>query len=310
MDPPAVGVACPGLPAEIATRYLAFDSDRAAYNRDIYLVRADGTQLTRITSTPAAEYDPAFSFDAKRLAYVSNETGSDQVYIRDFSDGSIRQLTNQAGGADQPAWSHDGKRLAFHSGISVYMIDADGMNQQLVSQGVNDYNPDEYPSFSADGTQLVFDRGNQIEAIRIDGSNRRLIVQAAADPENSPAVSPDGYNVAFAMGCMIPRIAVVPFAGSPATACMVTFVSVAENGAAHRPAWGPSNYLAFEQANATPSGASASGAAGQAAAFGGTRIVISAGPGANPCDVVSGPYRNLNPTWATTDFVPPAPASP
>jgi hypothetical protein len=34
----------------------------------------------------------------------------------------------------------------------------------------------------------------------------------------------------------------------------------------------------------------------------GVRIALSQGPGSTPCDVVSGPAKNLNPTWAPEGF--------
>ena len=41
------------LPAEAGARWIAFDSDRAVGNRDIYLTRADGSELVRLTTEPS-----------------------------------------------------------------------------------------------------------------------------------------------------------------------------------------------------------------------------------------------------------------
>jgi hypothetical protein len=48
------------LPPEAAGRWIAFDSNFGGDNRDIYLVRADGSVLGRLTTDPSAEKEPAF----------------------------------------------------------------------------------------------------------------------------------------------------------------------------------------------------------------------------------------------------------
>ena len=48
----------PPEPIGLAARWLAFDSDRGTFNRDLYLVRGDGSDVTRLTSESSTEKDP------------------------------------------------------------------------------------------------------------------------------------------------------------------------------------------------------------------------------------------------------------
>ncbi len=71
------------------------------------------------------EYEPALSPDGRWLAYVSDESGLPEVYVRPFpntADGKW-QISNDGG--VEPAWSHDGSELFFRSldGQSIEVAD-------------------------------------------------------------------------------------------------------------------------------------------------------------------------------------------
>lgn len=286
---------CTDLPDGVAQRWLVFDSDRESYNRDLYLVKADGSGLVRLTSEPSSELDAAFAPDGQRLAFASDASGSMQIYVLELESGKRTQLTQLAAGADQPSWSADGKQIVFHSSASVFIMQADGSGQREVARGLDDFNAFKNPSLAADGSEVVFDRNNEIDAAHLDGSQQRYVVRNWTTTEETPAVSPDGHNVAYAVRCASEeQIAVVPFAGMAADPCQVTFATAPDIGAARNPAWGPDNLLAFERGiteNNVPQR---------------TTIAITMGPGKPVCDVIGGPYQSHGPSWAPAGFSPPA----
>jgi TolB protein len=287
-------VAC-ALPADAAARWIAFDADRVPYNRDIYVVRADGSQIVRLTSDPTTEADPAFSNNGATLAFASDRSGTMQIYAMDLGTKSVRQLTTLQNGADQPSWSRDDTQIVFHSGASVYVMNADGSNSRIVGTGLDDFNAYKYPSFSADGTQVVFDRNNEIDALSVNGGGFRYVVQNWTTTEETPAVSPDGVNVAFGVDCAgAEQIEVTPFAGYLADPCKGEFVTPVVGGGTRRPAWGPDGVIAFEEAMS----ASIDGGFPPAA------IGISTAPGSAPCDLVTGPGDSRNPNWAPAGYQP------
>ncbi|MFB9352786.1 hypothetical protein ACFFUA_36240 [Streptomyces heliomycini] len=76
--------------------------------RDLWLVRTDGTGLTRLTDTPADEEDPTVSPDGRRIAYAGDgdPSAGRQIYVRDLSGGGAARVTGSAGGtASEPAWN-------------------------------------------------------------------------------------------------------------------------------------------------------------------------------------------------------------
>jgi serine/threonine-protein kinase len=83
---------------------------------DIHMLQLTGNRHERpLITTPFDEGDAAISPDARSIAYVSNATGRDEVYVRPFPnvDEGLWQISN--GGGTQPLWSRDGRELFFRS---------------------------------------------------------------------------------------------------------------------------------------------------------------------------------------------------
>jgi serine/threonine-protein kinase len=70
--------------------------------------------------TPFDNRYPAFSPDGRWLAYVSNEGGTYQVYVRAFQDNGGKWQISNAGGA-YPLWSRGGNELFFRTADSQIM---------------------------------------------------------------------------------------------------------------------------------------------------------------------------------------------
>ena len=67
------------------------------------------------------ERAPGISPNDRWLAYVSDETGRDEVYVRPFPEGSGRWLISAAGGTE-PRWSRDGKELFYRNADTLFAV--------------------------------------------------------------------------------------------------------------------------------------------------------------------------------------------
>jgi Tol biopolymer transport system component len=65
---------------------------------------------TPLLTTPYNEYYPALSPDGRWLAYVSDESNRNEVYVRPFAGPGGKVLVSQGGGTE-PIWSRDGREL-------------------------------------------------------------------------------------------------------------------------------------------------------------------------------------------------------
>jgi hypothetical protein len=82
---------------------------------DVMRVPIDGnSQPTPLVRTPFLEGYGKVSPDGRWLAYVSNESGKPEIYVRPLGGGAGRVRVSPSGGT-QPRWQRDGKALYFVS---------------------------------------------------------------------------------------------------------------------------------------------------------------------------------------------------
>jgi tricorn protease len=70
----------------------------------------------RVTNTPYRESDISWSPDSRRLLYISDRHGDEEVYMYDFLKYTEVRLTNSSGAKSSPTYSPDGKWIAYGRG--------------------------------------------------------------------------------------------------------------------------------------------------------------------------------------------------
>jgi TolB protein len=106
-----------------------------------------------------AEYSPAFSPDGHKLAFISDRSGTADIWISAPDGGQPRKLTSLREGdlPMSPSWSPDGTRIAFfcrRNGLN-YAYEtqiASGVTRPL--RGGEDYAL--FPQYSSDGKSLYY----------------------------------------------------------------------------------------------------------------------------------------------------------
>ena len=101
-------------------------------------------QLTRLTGS---SFDPVWSPDGGRIAFVSQEGGSEDVWVISADGSNPVNLTPKSKQTDRhPSWSPDGSQITFWSSQSgnkqVYVMGADGRSAQNISNTTwDEYDP-------------------------------------------------------------------------------------------------------------------------------------------------------------------------
>ncbi len=135
------------------TRIL-FQSDRGgSYRHAIYSMDTEGRDLQLLSDKYGTAIDPAWSPDGRWIVFMSTQSGGKGLHLMDGQCMSLPEgcgnhvvQLSQFGAYDgSPCWSPDGARIAFDSdryrngyayGWGIYMMNADGSNVRLLTEGV------------------------------------------------------------------------------------------------------------------------------------------------------------------------------
>jgi dipeptidyl aminopeptidase/acylaminoacyl peptidase len=117
---------------------IAFDDLRRESGFDIATMAAEpDAPATPLLHSPANETAPAFSPDGRWLAFVSDVTGREEVYLLPYplAAGSAPLQVSTAGGRE-PVWSKRGDELFFRQGQGVWAVQVRGASGPRVSEPI------------------------------------------------------------------------------------------------------------------------------------------------------------------------------
>lgn len=192
------------LPSNVKTDsgplWIAFDTDRGTTGRDIWAIRADGTDQRSLVVHPGIDQHPAFAPSGRKLAFVSDRGGDLDVHVLDLQSGAVSQLTH-GGGARHPSWSHDSTRVVFARDTGIYVVELrTGLEQQITGSSSPGLQGDvawRYPVFSPDGKTIAADNGHALYSMDAQFGGPKLLIPITAAGETTPSFSQSGTEIVF-----------------------------------------------------------------------------------------------------------------
>jgi len=96
-------------------QYLAFTGQTPESSNDVFLLTMKGERkAVPLLDSSFTEFHPQFSPDGGWLAFTSEESGRQDVYVQSFPDGRTRRLVSSGGGS-YPRWGRDGRELFYRA---------------------------------------------------------------------------------------------------------------------------------------------------------------------------------------------------
>jgi len=120
-------------------KLLALHESSATVPGDIWVLQISDRKLLPFLRTPFTEWAPMFSPDGRWLAYVSNESGRNEVYVQPYP-GPGGKWPISTGGGIEPRWNPNGRELFYRNGDTMMAVD-------ITTQ----------PAFSASNPRLLFE---------------------------------------------------------------------------------------------------------------------------------------------------------
>jgi imidazolonepropionase-like amidohydrolase/Tol biopolymer transport system component len=193
---------------------------------DLYIVPTAGGSVTALTQGTEWNFQPTFSPDGQRIAFVSDRDGNDNIWVMDIDGSNVLQVTSERQhNLHNPAWTPDSQWIAVRKGtvsrrsipsgeIWMYHING-GSGVEIVdnTDGKRAQKSIAEPAFSPDGKHLYYsqdttsglvwqynkDSTGEIFAIkRLDlTTGETVTITGGPGGAVRPTPSPDGSKLAF-----------------------------------------------------------------------------------------------------------------
>ena len=181
---------------------IAFSADPRG-QADIFVMNADGTGLSAVVATPAAETEPDWRPDGSGLGFTR---GDEEIWTIDFASGREARLAPEFSRSHgildfSPAGAlatFTGKRLL---GWDVFRLDlTNGRSDPLTSGGKSCRG-----RFSPDGATIAFvsstaDGWGDVWTMKPDGTGKTRLTETSGTADYFPSWSPDGKEIVFCSG--------------------------------------------------------------------------------------------------------------
>ena len=171
------------------------DSSRA----NVWLASVDGKSHRPLLSSKKSYYSIRWSPDGSRLAYLSNEEGKPQLYVRWMDTGQTALVTNVTSNPSNITWSPDGKHIAFTMSVDAKEKPLD-VKMPKKPDGAKWSPSFQYITkarYQADGRGILESAYTHIFIVPADGGTARQLTSGNYHHNGRLSFSPDSDKIYF-----------------------------------------------------------------------------------------------------------------
>jgi dipeptidyl aminopeptidase/acylaminoacyl peptidase len=126
---------------------IAFTSERDNGDREIYVMNADGSNPTRLTTSPGFDENPSWSPSGSQIAFDTNRDGNLEIYAMNADGSSVHRVTNHPAIDALPSYLPDGRIVFVSERIAkgqrrLFVTGPNGGAVTQVTKGAYDMSPD------------------------------------------------------------------------------------------------------------------------------------------------------------------------
>jgi tricorn protease len=171
---------------------------------ELFTIATDRGNVTRVTRSATRDSSPSWSPDGKWFAFVSDQSGRDEVWLADEDGKQAKKLSDADTEKLGLSWSPDSKSLAYTaSDHKLYLVDvATGQARTLVS---SEFSNVQGLDFSPDGKWIAFTRADRdmrphVEIVASAGGEPRRLSDDVLFASSGARFTPDGKKLIFLGG--------------------------------------------------------------------------------------------------------------
>ena len=178
---------------------IVFISDRDG-NPELYVMNSAGSDVRRLTETPAEELSPVWSPAGDEIAFIRID-GDRTAYLAINADGTNERLLAETdvlySRLSSAAWSPDGSQLVLQLAqdgeTNLFLVNTDGSGQEVLSEDAELF----VPSWAPDGARILIQAGlapaPRLFSVPSDGTDQLELTEDA----RLASWSPDASQIAF-----------------------------------------------------------------------------------------------------------------
>ncbi|HYA97981.1 MAG TPA: biopolymer transporter Tol, partial [Methylomirabilota bacterium] len=171
---------------------------------EIFTIATDRGDVTRVTHSFWRDVRPVWSPDGKRIAFVSDQSGREEVWVCDVDGSGMKQLSDADTEKLSVTWLPDSKSVLYTAADhKLYVVPADGGGSRVLAS--SEAGNISQPGVAPDGKWVAYAKADRdfrqhVYLVQVAGGEERRLSDDVLFSSYDPRFTPDGKKLIFLGG--------------------------------------------------------------------------------------------------------------